>query len=83
LCVLNKFISDSKDKYTNKKLLETIKNYGSEDYKIQFIFKKNFEQIKDFMDEFLNSLMENCSLIPYVIKCICKMIFILITKKVK
>jgi hypothetical protein len=80
--VLNKFTSDLKDQYTNKKLLESIKSFGSEDYKVLFIFKKNFDQIKYFMDEFLQSLIENCSLIPYIIKCICKMIFILITKKV-
>lgn len=83
MVVLNKFISDSKDQYTNKKLLESFKNFGSQDYKVLYIFKKNYEQIKYFMDEFLQSLIENCSLIPYIVKCICKMIFILITKKVK
>lgn len=83
LCLLNKFSLTSSDIFTNKKLMEKISNYGNEDYKILYVFKKNYEQIKSIVDELLKSIIDNSSLIPYIIKCISKMIFVLISKKVK
>jgi len=62
--------------------MEKISLYGNEDYKILYVFKKNYEQIKSIVDELLKSIIENSSLIPYIIKCISKMIFVLISKKV-
>ena len=62
--------------------MERISLYGNDDYKILYIFKKNYEQIKSIVDELLKSIIDNSSLIPYIIKCISKMIFVLISKKV-
>jgi hypothetical protein len=62
--------------------MERINSYGNESYKILYVFKKNYEQNKSIIDELLKSIIENSSLIPYIIKCISKMIFILISKKV-
>jgi hypothetical protein len=62
--------------------MEKINLYGYESYKILYVFKKNYEQIKSFVDALLKSIIENSSLIPYILKCVSKMIFILISKKV-
>lgn len=62
--------------------MEKISLYGNEDYKILYVFKKNYEQIKSIVDDLLKSIIDNSSLIPYIIKCISKMIFVLISKKV-
>lgn len=78
---MNKFSLTSSENFTNKKLMEKISLYGNDDYKILYIFKKNYEQIKLIVDELLQSIIENSSLIPYIIKCISKMIFVLISKK--
>lgn len=82
LCLLSKFSANHKDIFTNKKLLEAISECETDDYKVLYIFKKNFEQLKYFMDEFIKSILDNSSLIPYIIKCICKIIYVLISKKV-
>lgn len=83
LCILNKFSLTKSDIFTNAKLMENINLYKIESYKVLYVFKKNYEQIKSIVDELLKSLIENSSLIPYIIKSISKMIFTLISKKVK
>jgi hypothetical protein len=45
-------------------------------------YRNNFEIIKNFIDSIIISLMENISTIPYTLRCICKLINILICKKV-
>lgn len=67
--------------FTNQKFLDHISVYSSESYKVLFIYKKNFEKIKFFIDKLFINLIDNDSIIPYVVKCICKMIDVLITKK--
>jgi len=74
-------IEDDKNMFTNFKFLEHLSNYAPEAHKVLFIYKKNFEKIKFFIDKLFSNLIENDSIIPYVIKCICKMIDVLITKK--
>jgi hypothetical protein len=45
-------------------------------------FKTNYNLIKEFIDDIIKSLMINITIIPYTIRCICKIIHILINRKV-
>jgi hypothetical protein len=44
-------------------------------------FKKNYSFIKEYLDKIINSLIDNVSIIPYTMRCICKVIDILIRQK--
>ena len=44
-------------------------------------YQKNFDKIVNLIDELFKNLLNNLYLLPYSIKCICKMIFHLIKKK--
>jgi hypothetical protein len=46
-------------------------------------YRKNFNIIKNSIDEILIKLIKNVQIIPYTIRCICKIIFFLIDRKVK
>ena len=69
--------------FSNKKLFEQISSFGEEELLILFIYKINFEKIKIHVDKFICSIIENSSTIPYIVKCLCKIIHTLISKKVK
>lgn len=45
-------------------------------------YKENFETIKEYIDNIIKSLIENITTIPYTLRCICKIINILIHRKV-
>ena len=68
--------------FSNKKLFDMISSYGDDELLVLFIYKINFEKIKSHMDKFISSIIENSSTIPYLVKCICKIIHILVSKKV-
>ena len=44
-------------------------------------YTKNFDKIKNIIDELFKNLLNNLYLLPYSIKCICKIIFGLIKKQ--
>ena len=46
-------------------------------------YEKNFDTITNLIDELFKNLLNNLYLLPYSIKCICKIIFYLIQKKYK
>jgi hypothetical protein len=46
-------------------------------------YQNNFEKVIDIIDELFKNLLDNLFLLPYSIKCICKIIFILVKKNIK
>ena len=72
------------DIYTNKGLIHNFENY-SENIKNLIIskYKRNFLFIQKKIENFLQSMLDKISTIPYTIRCICKIIFFLIQKKFK
>lgn len=74
-------ISDDKNIFTNKKLLNYIYNLPGYKDETLIRYKENYDKIKDFVDNILYNLLNNISTIPYAIRCICKLISELITRK--
>ena len=66
--------------YSNEKFLETVlKSKGSD--LIIYCYQYDFMKVINIIDELFKSLLGNLPLLPYSIKCLCKMISILIKKK--
>ena len=80
---LNNIIKNSKDEfsYSNQKLMEKfdVDNISSD--KVIYIYIKKFYLIKEFIDKFILILKNDLDIIPYSIKCFCKIINVLIQKK--
>ena len=55
--------------------------YAKDNIKILLKYKSNFQFIKNKIDYILQELIDNINIIPYSLKCICKLISILIYKK--
>jgi hypothetical protein len=75
-------IEEDKNIFTNQRFLDNLSIYTSDSYKVLYIYKRNFEKIKFFIDQLFINLLENDTIIPYVVKCISKMIDTLIVRKV-
>jgi hypothetical protein len=71
------------DMFTNKGLIESLKQYYYDELKNLIItkFKKNFLYIQKKINYFLQSMIDKISTIPYTIRCICKIIYLLMNKK--
>ena len=70
----------SKDIYSNKLLLENLfKCQFSKE--LLFQYQLYFNIIIKFIDSILNKILNSIHLLPYSVKCLCKIISILITKK--
>ena len=80
---LNNIINNAKDEhiYSNVKLLEKFQLKKDSYDKLIFIYIHKINLIKDFIDKFLSFLKNNLISLPYSVKCICKIINILIQKK--
>ena len=82
---IGKIISDFKlspKKYTNDVLKNQICNEEKEkQQKIMNYYINSFKQVTDIIDILFNNLLNYFDLLPYSIKCICKVISILIDKK--
>ena len=66
--------------YSNEKFLETVlKSKGSD--LIIYCYQYDFMKVINIIEELFKSLLGNLPLLPYSIKCLCKMISILIKKK--
>ena len=76
-------INSNNDIFSNKGLLEDLKEKYFEENKLDLIkkYKSNFLFIQKKIDYFLQSLIDRISTIPYTIRCICKLIYLLITNK--
>ena len=81
---INNYIDNSKNgelSYSNLRLMEKFDSKIGLSDNLIFIYINKFCLIKDFLDKFLLILERNISLLPYSIKCFCKIINILIQKK--
>lgn len=68
------------DKYSNKVILEKINNNIRSGFIMNY-YQVGFLQVIDIIDIIFDNLLNNIGLLPYSIKCICKIISILIQKK--
>ena len=69
------------NKYTNEGLISILK---SESKKYDFlvdIYKENFLYLRDTIEELLQLIVDKIIIMPYPLRCICKIINILISKK--
>ena len=76
-------IGDSKNEnsYSNSKLMEQININNNISEKLKTIYLSNFYLIIDLLNKFFSSLEKDLLLLPYPIKCFCKIISVLISKK--
>ncbi len=65
--------------FTNKKFLNSIN--VAEQNEILTIYKRNFLRIQEYIDLIIQSLIDKISAIPYPLRSICKLIYMLIKKK--
>ena len=76
-------INDDENIFSNHNLLKALKSNKFKSH-IKFISKKyksNFIYIKSKIDHLIQSLYNKMDSIPYYVRCICKIIFILIKNK--
>ena len=73
-------INKDPDIFTNKKFIQSLNEHSN---KMQIImkYKKNFLFIKDKIDYIIQILLDKLTTIPYTLRCVCKMIHMLIKKK--
>jgi hypothetical protein len=80
---LNKKINDCCSDnilYANKRLMDNFyQNKNPE--KILDYYQKYFMIILQFIDQIIKNILENFHLLPYSIKCLCKIILLLVEKK--
>ena len=76
-------INNDYDIFSNKGLLDVLEDQCFQDYKKYIIdkYKSNFLFIRKKIDFLLQSLIDKISTIPYTVRCICKIIYLLISKK--
>ena len=66
--------------YSNQNLLANMNKYKISD-KLLYIYQNNFMRVINFLDLILEKILKNFHLLPYSIKCFCKIISFLISKK--
>jgi hypothetical protein len=66
--------------YTNLKFYNSISELNDKN-EILEIYKKNFLRIQKYIDQIIQTLIDKISAIPYPLKCICKIINMLIQRK--
>ena len=71
------------DMFTNKGLIECLKQYFYDELKNLIIgkFKRNFLYIQKKINFLIQSMIDKISTIPYTIRCICKIIYLLMSQK--
>ena len=76
-------IIDNENIYSNNDFIEILKTKEFKKYKNQIIhkYKSNFIFIKSKIDWLIQTLIDKTDTIPYSVRCICKLIFIIIKKK--
>ena len=73
-------LSNYPEIYSNKDFLEKINFDGMNKDKIMNYYISSFMKIIDLLDIFFTNLIKNIDMLPYSIKCLCKIISILINK---
>ena len=66
--------------YSNNKLLSKIYETDESEMVLQ-LYQNDFIKCSNFIKEIFNTLIENIHLIPFSVKCICKIISLLLQKK--
>ena len=66
--------------YSNKQLMDKFYEAKASE-EILYFYQSDFLKIIDFIDQILTNLKNNLYLLPYSVKCLCKIISILIQKK--
>ena len=74
-------LNKNPDIFTNNKFINNLNDYKNNSKLIFCIYKSNFLYILKLIDKIIQSLIDKISTIPYPIRCICKIIYILISKK--
>ena len=76
-------INNDTDIFSNKGLLDVLEEQCFKENKKLLVekYKSNFLFIQKKIDFLLQSLIDKISTIPYTVRCICKIIYILISKK--
>ena len=76
-------ITNEEDIFSNYGLIEVLKDNDFKDNRIEIInkYKSNFIFIKDKIDWLIQSLIDKIETIPYTVRCICKLISLLLKKK--
>ena len=69
------------NKYTNEGILKILREENSKKIGIVDNYKYNFLYIRDTIEELLQLIIDKIITLPYPLRCICKIIKILITKK--
>ena len=74
-------INSDPEIFTNNGLKNILNEYSKESKNILNKYKQNFIFIKNLIDSLLQELIDKINIIPYSLKCICKIIYFLISKK--
>ena len=76
-------INDNLDIFTNNDIINSLKSNEFKKHRKQIIekYRENFIFIKSKIDWLIQSLIDKIDIIPYSVRCICKLIFIIIKKK--
>ena len=76
-------INSDTDIFSNQGLLDVLKEQCFDENKEELVnkYKSNFLFIQKKIDFLLQTLIDKISTIPYTIRCICKIIYLLISKK--
>ena len=71
------------DMFTNKGLINCLKQYYFDELKNLIIskFKRNFIYIQKKINYLIQSMIDKISTIPYTIRCICKIIYLLMSQQ--
>ena len=69
--------------YSNKEFFKLMNNNSLYTYDILINYEKSFIKVTEFINSFINTILENIDLLPYSIRCICKIISSLLDKKFK
>ena len=73
-------LNNNENYYSNNKLMDQFYNIN-EFQDALYYYQQDFVKIIDFIEQILTNLEDNLYLLPYSVKCLCKIISILIEKK--
>ena len=76
-------LQKEESKYSNKHFFILMNNNSPYTYDILMNYEKNFIRVTKFINKLLDNILENLDLLPYSIKCVCKIISSLLEKKFK
>ena len=75
-----KKIQNNEEIFSNKYLMEDIYYADPEDF-IPYLYEDDFKKVTEIIDKVLENIKNNLHFIPYSLKCFCKIISVLITRK--